>query len=105
MQPLVKAGVNTMSFFLSNEKNELVETSRFNIFLFDKRNDIVFTPSLASGCINGVYRRFVFCQNFIQLPKLGKKKIQELCLTAEKIYDYQLFVANSVRGVLLAELL
>ena len=88
-----------------NEKNELVETSRFNIFLFDKKKDIVFTPALTSGCINGVYRRFVFYQNYIQLPELGKKQIQEICLTAEKIYDYQLFVANSVREVLLAELL
>lgn len=88
-----------------NEKNELVETSRFNIFLYDKTSDLVLTPALSSGCINGVLRRLIVHQNFIQLPVLGKKQLKEINLAAEKIYDYQLFVANSVRGVLPAELL
>ena len=88
-----------------NEKDELVETSRFNIFLYDKTSDFVLTPALSSGCINGVLRRLIIHQNYIDLPKLGKKKIQEINLLAENISQYQLFVANSVRGVLPAELL
>ena len=92
-----------------NEKNELVETSRFNIFLYDTKSDSVLTPALSSGCINGVFRRLVIFQNYIQLPNLGRKKIQEMNLPInlilENISDHQLFVANSVRGVLPAELL
>ncbi len=88
-----------------NEKDELVETSRFNIFLYDKTSDFVLTPALSSGCINGVLRRLIIHQNYIDLPKLGRKKIQEKALLAENISQYQLFVANSVRGVLPAELL
>lgn len=88
-----------------NEKDELVETSRFNIFLYDKITDLVLTSALSSGCINGVFRRLILHQGYIDLPNLGRKKIQETGLPADKIFDYQLFVANSVRGVLSAELI
>ncbi len=87
-----------------NEKTELVETSRFNLFFFDKLSDEVKTPALRSGCINGVYRRFILQKGYIHLPGLGEKRVTESLLPADTINRYQLFVANSVREVLPAEL-
>ena len=63
------------------------------------------TPPLASGCINGVYRRFVMNEGFINLPHWGRTEIKEYSILANDLSKYQLFVANSVRGVLPAELL
>lgn len=86
-----------------NTLGEVTETSRFNVFLFSKAEDLVFTPPLSSGCINGVYRRFVFAEKSIQLPELGKKKVLEKSILGPHLSQYQLFVANSVRGVLPAK--
>ncbi len=87
-----------------NEKNELVETSRFNLFLYDHNKNLMLTPPLSTGCVNGVYRRMTAQQGYIVLPGLGKKQFQEQAVATENISDYQLFVANSVRGVVSAEL-
>lgn len=85
-----------------NEKDEVVETSRFNLFFFDAVRDVVLTPALSCGCINGVYRRFVFQQGYINLPALGRKNIVESSVHFNDINSYQVFAANSVRGVLAA---
>ena len=86
-----------------NEDDELVETSRFNIFAYDKERDVVLTPPLSSGCINGVYRRFAFSEAAIELPELGRKVPFEEKILLTEIKNYRLFVANSVRAVLPAE--
>lgn len=86
-----------------NANDELVETSRFNIFAYDKERDVVLTPPLSSGCINGVYRRFVFSEAAIELPQLGRKVPFEEPIRFSELKYYRLFVANSVRAVLPAE--
>lgn len=86
-----------------NAKDQVVETSRFNIFIFDKAQECVYTPALSSGCINGVYRRFSMHQKQFNLP-FGKFPIIEKDVLYGDLARYQLFVANSVRGVLSAEL-
>lgn len=91
--------ISALDVISINEKNQIVETSRFNLFFYDIKNDVVITPALCCGCINGVYRRLVFQQGFIQLPGLGKKQIVEKVIQARDINLYQLFAANSVRGV------
>lgn len=85
-----------------NEKDQVVETSRFNIFFYCSVKAVVFTPPLTSGCIHGTYRRWALQQGFIELPQLGSKPLYEKNIFREDIKTYQLFVANSVRGVLSA---
>lgn len=87
-----------------NDFGNCVETSRFNLFFFDSEADLVFTPSLASGCIAGVFREWVLGNNNIELPGMGHKPLRETEIHFSEIGRYQLFVANSVRGALSAGL-
>lgn len=87
-----------------NEYDHMVETSRFNLFFFDPKKDLVYTPALASGCIAGVYREWVMSRGEIGLPNLGIKSIQESEIHFSEVNQFQLFLANSVRGVLSAGL-
>ncbi len=89
-----------------NVRGQITEASRFNIFIYDSKNNIVITPTLESGCINGVYRRFALNQKTIDLGDLGKKNLIEKDILATELLsnpnNYKLFLANSVRGVLSA---
>lgn len=85
-----------------NAKNQITETSRCNLFLYDLNEDLVFTPTLDSGCINGVYRRYVMQNKKIILPRLGEKKLIEKDFFAEDLKNLKIYVANSVREVKLA---
>ncbi|MFZ3230917.1 MAG: aminotransferase class IV [Pseudobdellovibrio sp.] len=87
-----------------NMKGEVTETSRFNIFFYNKNLDTVFTPPLESGCINGVYRRYVFENKKIELPQIGSKKIIEKNISISDLATFQIFVANSVRGIMPAKI-
>ena len=87
---------------LANSNSFAIETSRFNLFLYDEKTDQVYTPELNTGCINGVYRRYALHQNKIYLPELGLKKIIEMNFTIQQIDSNNLYVANSVREVLKA---
>ncbi len=88
-----------------NANEELTETSRFNLFFYDKKSDQVFTPRLDSGCINGVYRRYVMYTGSIMLPDIGLKQISEKLILSSELNDYTIYIANSVREVLKARLL
>lgn len=90
-----------------NDKDQITETSRCNILFFDPQADLVFTPSLDSGCLNGVYRRFIMSQGTVQLPALGHKKIIEENLTAIDLNkkNYSVYLINSIREVLPASIL
>ena len=85
--------------------NHIVEASRFNIFLYNEKQDQVFTPRLDSGCLNGVYRRFVLDQGYLDLPGIGNKKIIEENIKTEDLNHYRIFVGNSVRGLIPAHLI
>lgn len=78
----------------------VIETSRFNLFLHDRKNNVVLTPTLKSGCLNGVYRRHALSQGYVELPEAGKVAVKEKDFTLEDLQDCQLYVANSVRGIL-----
>lgn len=88
-----------------NTKSDIVETSRFNIFCYDELSNMIFTPPLESGCLNGVFRRFVLNQGFINLASLGNKQLVEKNIKFDELNRYQLYVGNSVRGALNAHLL
>lgn len=87
-----------------NELGNCVETSRHNLFFYDPQINSVVTPSLASGCISGVYRQWVLSTGGMNIPGLGFKSIRESEIHFTELAHYQLFVANSVRGVLPAGL-
>lgn len=88
-----------------NLKNEVTETVRCNLFFYDTNRDLVLTPPLHAGCINGVYRRYVIESGSIMLPELGSKKIRVENILSYEIIKYQIFAANSVREVMKANLL
>jgi len=88
-----------------NDKGQITETSRCNIFCFDPITRFAVTPALDSGCINGVYRRFAIANGVIELPGLGRTKVVEKNILASEIKNYSLFLANSVREVLPAKIL
>ena len=87
-----------------NDKMQVVETSRFNLFFYDADQKVVTTPTLSSGCIDGVYRRWALTNQSVILPDLGPVAIFEKDILFSEIHRYQIFVANSVREVLSAEL-
>lgn len=87
---------------VGNLDHYVTETTRFNLFFYDSSTDCVYTPNLLSGCINGVYRRFVLDQGYIDLPDLKKKNIVQKNILINDIGNYSIYVANSVRGVLKA---
>ncbi len=96
---------HNQDILLSNLEGSLVETSRFNIFLYDPNSDLVMTPTLQSGCLKGVFREFCLFDKKINLPVLGFKKLIECDFSIEKIAQAELYVGNSVRGIMRAEIL
>jgi branched-subunit amino acid aminotransferase/4-amino-4-deoxychorismate lyase len=79
-----------------NQEDQVTETSRFNLFLL--QDNIFYTPTLDSGCINGCYRRFLLDQGYISI--FGQKiSIQEKNILATDIDQYEIFVGNSLRGM------
>lgn len=83
-----------------NAAYDVIETSRFNVFCYDEKTNTVYTPPLTSGCLNGVYRRYALTEGSISLPDLGTKKLIERTIKLDELSYYDLFVANSVRGIL-----
>src|SRR5260221_2825297 len=77
-----------------NEKEEVVEGSRTNIFV--RLGDALWTPPLASGCLDGCLRQ--------QLLETGA--VQERSLTIRDLTGSEaLFLGNSLRGLILAKLI
>ncbi len=102
---LTQKNPNADDIIVINDKNEITETSRCNIFLFDAKENLVMTPNLESGCLNGVYRRFVISQGLIKLPELGLKKVIEKNIKASEIKNYSIYLTNSIREVIMASVL
>lgn len=84
---------------------ELIETSRFNIFCYAPDSHQLFTPKLESGCVNGVLRRAALDVGSFKVSDLGLLPVTEKFITLENIGNYHLFVGNSVRGILPAKVL
>lgn len=83
----------------------LVETSRFNIFCQDATSNLILTPELSTGCLNGVFRRFTIDSGFLILPGSEKIKVIEKNISFKEIHNYKIFVGNSIRGLRPASLM
>ena len=78
-----------MDFLFLNEKEEIVETSIYNLFI--KKDNQYYTPPLSSGALPGVMREY--------LQKKGKLKEKTLTITDLQFAD-KIYLCNSVRGIM-----
>lgn len=84
-----------------NSLNQVTETSRFNLFI--KMQDLVFTPTLHSGCVNGCLRRFALKSGLIEINQ-KKYKISEKDFDFKDLKKSEIYVGNSLRGITKATL-
>lgn len=84
-----------------NSLNQVTETSRFNLFI--KMQDLVFTPTLQSGCVNGCLRRSALKSGFIEINR-KKYVLKEKDFTVSDLKLAEIFVGNSLRGITKASL-
>lgn len=79
---------------LLNNRGEVVESARANIFII--KDKIIFTPRLSSGCLEGVTRCFVMnCAKGLNIPvKESAVKLNQL-LEADEV-----FLTNSIQGLM-----
>lgn len=75
--------------FFENTKGYICEGSLSNIFFV--KNDIIYTPSLKSGLLNGIIRQWII-ENF---------NVKEGFFTKEDLYNCdEIFLTNSLMGVM-----
>ena len=74
-----------------NTYNRYCDSSKANIFLV--KNDVVFTPSLSEGCINGVMRNVIIAV----AKKLGYV-VEESKITKQDLLDAdEVFLSNAIQ--------
>jgi len=77
-----------------NNSGHVSEGSRANLFMV--KNNMLFTPALECGCLNGITRKAVF-----DLAKKGKITLQEGKFSLQDIYGSdEIFLTNSLMGVM-----
>lgn len=76
----------THDTILINEKNEVCETTKANIYIL--KNKILLTPPLSSGCLAGTYRAKLLKEN----------KAKEANLSIDDLKNNQIFVSNALMG-------
>jgi branched-chain amino acid aminotransferase len=85
-QDAAEKGRDDMVLF--NERNEVVESSNSNLFII--KNDVIYTPPLSSGCLDGIMRRIV-CHVFSVIEKVLH---EEDLLMADEI-----FLTSGISGI------
>ncbi|MCB9747196.1 MAG: aminotransferase class IV [Candidatus Omnitrophica bacterium] len=79
---------------LTNSQKQIVEGTRSNIFFV--KADTVYTPSLTSGCLDGITRNIILgC-----LKKLKRKYVQKRIYLKELKAADEIFLTSSVLGVM-----
>lgn len=79
---------------LLNQQGFIAEASSSNIYFFDERQNTIYTPSLDSGCIDGVSRRFLLKH----AARIGLD-IQEILWKPEEVSDQLSVFTLNVAGV------
>lgn len=78
---------------LQNDRGNIIESSTGNLFIVS--NGVLYTPSLADGCLGGVMRMQV-----INLALASGIKVYECSLNPQNLLAAdELFFTNSIRGV------
>ena len=86
---------------LYDQHDTAIETARCNLYLYDSAEDLVLTPQLSAGCLNGVLRRALLAEGAVDLPQLGYKKIVERNFSVATLKKApHLYIGNAVRGLL-----
>lgn len=77
-----------------NNRGAIIESSNSNIFLV--RKDIIYTPSLEQGCIDGTMRLQV-----ISLAKSSAIRVEEITITNENVLldADEIFLTNVISGI------
>lgn len=77
-----------------NEKGEVCEASSSNIFIM--HNDLIYTPPLSSGCLNGVYRK-----KLVEALKLNlTDKFIEKAVTVDMLHAANgIWLTNAIHGL------
>jgi len=76
-----------------NQAGRIAETFKANVFFV--KNDVIYTPSLSEGCIDGVMRKVV-----IEILLEMKKEVIEAPISHEKLNEFDaIFITNATRGV------
>ena len=84
---------NLDDLFIVNEKSEIIESSNSNIFLF--KDEVLLTPSLNSGCIQGVMRTEV-----IRAAKDLGIHVEESNVYKEDLeMSREIFLSNVISGI------
>jgi len=97
--PYVMAGIekkerNLDELLILNTEGIIAEASASNICFFDSSKQTIYTPSLKSGCVNGVCRRYLF-----KNAKQYDYKIEEVMWKPEDL-NTELFVFTiNVAGI------
>lgn len=97
--PYVMAGIEKNEreleeLILLNNDGNIAEASASNIYIYDAANRKIYTPSLESGCINGVSRRYL-----LDNAKIFDLEVQEVLWKPEDLpSDMSVFTIN-VAGV------
>ena len=77
-----------------NHRGYIIEASRSNIFLL--KNNVLFTPALDCGCLEGITRKVV-----LDLAKKYKIKIYQGNFSPQDLYGAdEAFLTNSLMGVM-----
>lgn len=76
-----------------NERGEITEGAITNVYM--KENNMLYTPPVECGLLNGIYRRML----------LNEKKTGEKTITVDAFLNAnEIYVSNSVRGLLEARI-
>ncbi|HOY20668.1 MAG TPA: aminotransferase class IV [Haliscomenobacter sp.] len=78
---------------LLNQHERLAESSSSNLYLV--RDEVIYTPPLMEGCIDGVFRKFLLRE----APKAGWNIQEKPIRPADLRQSDEVFLSNAVKGI------
>ena len=75
-----------------NENNLPIETSNSNIFIL--KNNVIITPNLSQGCVDGTMRRLI-----IDILKKNYEVLEKNIEINDFKLAHEVFISNSITGV------
>lgn len=100
MNQTAELNMSTHDIISFNSNGDVIETSRFNLFLL--KDTVCVTPTIDSGCVNGCFRQYALKKGFITIDHRHYPLVED-SISFKDIKTYPLYVANSVRGLIPAQ--